>query len=608
MIGLLILAITLFLISQYFLKLESSGNPEINVIKGFDSILPADECFLGNTTIGKSKSTAFFIQNNGESDLIIENISLTHGNIDQFSLKSPAIPYKIERNGYMMFIITFMPSSLGIKNATVTITNNDLDESEYTFHITASSLEINIPHIELGNGTTYYIDPDGNDGNSGLSEKNPWKTIDKINSEKFQPGDNILFKRGGVWKGKMEIHSSGSESSPILIGAYGTGEKPVIVAPVDDAAIVLVAADYLVLQNLDLRGGYNTLAVYGSDHTIIEDCNVGKGAFLGIWVNQKEWEPKRNHSNYGIIRRCIIDQGYNTERHSEDGIHFRDGVNYWQIYDNEIRDWGHSGISFLQEDDNTTVSHNKVYRNLITGENSDYMRGFDIKGNEGGNQYNEFYFNIIRDTSVRNQIAGDHNLIYYNIFDNVKNSKYENVTTEAGAININGGWTKTQVGHDNKILNNVIYSCDEAGIEIRSHEISPAIYNIEIKNNIIVDCGKNSIIGLNDIAFWVKNESKIKNITVENNIIYNPDLTYIVNYKGITMSVGDFNNLDRDGNIIRNNIQIDPKFVDPENHDFHLQYNSPAIDAGIYVDMSRDFEGAPVPWHGGVDIGAFEYH
>jgi hypothetical protein len=376
-----------------------------------------------------------------------------------------------------------------------TLVPNDLTEEEKA-------------KTSLGSGNTYYIDPDGNDSNNGFFKDSPWRTIAKVNEQRFKPGDNILFKRGGSWTEKLEIHSSGSENSPILIGAYGSGDKPVIAAPENDAAIAVVAADYVVLQDLDVRGGYSSIEIYGSDYTIIEDCSIGRDSFIGIWVSQKEWEPKRPHSNYGIIRRCVIDQGYNTEKHPEDGIHFRDGVNYWKVYSNEIRNWGHSGISFLQEKDNTTVSHNKVYQNLITGEKSDYMRGFEIKGNEGGAQYNEFYSNTIRNTSVRTQIAGDHNLIYYNVFDTVKSSKYLDITTEAGALNLNGGWTNTQVGHDNKIFNNVIYNCDEAGIEIRSHEISPAIYNIEIKNNIIMCCGKNSTISnLKGIALWVKNES-----------------------------------------------------------------------------------------------------
>ena len=510
-------------------------------------------------------------------------------------------------------ILTFMIFLIGLFIFHNFVKKEKIDEKEnFILNDSIKNFEIfkidEKEKVNLGPGNTYYVDVNGNDENDGLSENSPWKTIEKINKQSFRPGDNILFKRGNTWKGKMEIHSSGSENLPILFGAYGNGSKPTILAPENDAAVVLIAADYVVLQDLDVRGGYSSVAIYGSDYTIIEDCDIGRDSFIGIWVNQKEWEPKKNHSNHGIIRRCIIDQGHNTEKHPEDGIHLRDGVNYWKIYDNEIKDWGHSGISLFQQDNNTTVSYNKIYRNLITGKKSDYMRGFEIKAKEGGAQYNEFYFNIIRDTNVRNQIAGDHNLIYYNIFDTVKSSTYQNITTEAGAININGGWTENEVGHDNKIFNNVIYNCDEAGIEVRSHEISPSIYNIEIINNIIMECGKNSKINLNNIALWMKNESKITNITIKNNIIYNPGITNIINYKGIIMSVEDFNKLDVDDNIIRNNIQLDPRFVDPKNHNFHLKSNSPGIDAGINVKMDKDFDGIPLPQGNNVDIGVFEFH
>ncbi|GAI58811.1 unnamed protein product, partial [marine sediment metagenome] len=40
------------------------------------------------------------------------------------------------------------------------------------------------------------------------------------------------------------------------------------------------------------------------------------------------------------------------------------------------------------------------------------------------------------------------------------------------------------------------------------------------------------------------------------------------------------------------NISVNPKFGDPENGDYHLQPNSPCIDAGRYIDsLSYDFEG-----------------
>lgn len=75
-------------------------------------------------------------------------------------------------------------------------------------------------------GTTYYVNQDGgNDNNAGTSESEAWSSLDKINSTTFQPGDKILFERGDVWTGQLSPKGSGEKGSPIVIGAYGTGEE-----------------------------------------------------------------------------------------------------------------------------------------------------------------------------------------------------------------------------------------------------------------------------------------------------------------------------------------------------------------------------------------------
>jgi hypothetical protein len=76
----------------------------------------------------------------------------------------------------------------------------------------------------------YYVSPTGNDANAGTSQAAPWKTIARVNqlSYTLQPGDQVLFQRGGTYRGTLIIGSSGTTSSPILFGAYGTGALPVI--------------------------------------------------------------------------------------------------------------------------------------------------------------------------------------------------------------------------------------------------------------------------------------------------------------------------------------------------------------------------------------------
>ena len=77
----------------------------------------------------------------------------------------------------------------------------------------------------------YYVDAtNGNDLNDGLSESNAWQTISKVNSVSFNPRAQILFKRGEVWKEQLNLPSAGTLENPIIFGAYGEGEKPIITA------------------------------------------------------------------------------------------------------------------------------------------------------------------------------------------------------------------------------------------------------------------------------------------------------------------------------------------------------------------------------------------
>jgi hypothetical protein len=82
----------------------------------------------------------------------------------------------------------------------------------------------------VASATTYYIAPNGNDANNGTSQSSPWRTIDRVNQMAFQaqPGDQFLFQRGGEFRGRLILGSSGSPASQIVYGAYGSGPSPVI--------------------------------------------------------------------------------------------------------------------------------------------------------------------------------------------------------------------------------------------------------------------------------------------------------------------------------------------------------------------------------------------
>jgi len=82
----------------------------------------------------------------------------------------------------------------------------------------------------LAFAATYYVSPTGNDSNNGTSQGTSWRSIARVQQLEynFQPGDQVLFQRGGFYPGQLNIGASGTAAQPIVIGAYGTGALPEI--------------------------------------------------------------------------------------------------------------------------------------------------------------------------------------------------------------------------------------------------------------------------------------------------------------------------------------------------------------------------------------------
>ena len=76
--------------------------------------------------------------------------------------------------------------------------------------------------------STYYVSSSGgNDAWNGLAAAyvsgttGPWQTVAKVDSVAFAPGDNVLFKRGDVFRGTTLVGCSGTAAGRVTYGAYG---------------------------------------------------------------------------------------------------------------------------------------------------------------------------------------------------------------------------------------------------------------------------------------------------------------------------------------------------------------------------------------------------
>ena len=146
----------------------------------------------------------------------------------------------------------------------------------------------------IGNiGRCYYVSSiHGDDTNEG-TEDQPLKSLYAVNRLKLKPGDQVLLERDSVFEGQfLHLNVQGTKEHPIYIGAYGTGEKPLIQtdgqgiwyqdygneldAPTHvyrgyvSSAVLLYDCEYLTVENLEIS---NKGGVFGETYSAPHKMN-----------------------------------------------------------------------------------------------------------------------------------------------------------------------------------------------------------------------------------------------------------------------------------------------------------------------------------------------
>lgn len=130
---------------------------------------------------------------------------------------------------------------------------------------------------------TYYVSPQGNDTCAGLSASTAWKSLERVNRKSFQPGDKILFESNGIWKGQLRPSGSGKKGNRIIIGSYGSGNRPVIdIGEMAGAAITLVGQSWWEIKGIEITSG--ALPTLGVKREGISVRAKGSDSFAGITV------------------------------------------------------------------------------------------------------------------------------------------------------------------------------------------------------------------------------------------------------------------------------------------------------------------------------------
>lgn len=439
-------------------------------------------------------------------------------------------------------------------------------------------------------GNVYYVAANqagASDDNNGLypayqgGADGPWLTI-QYAADQMVAGDTTQVRAGTYFEAGVTFTNSGQAGAPITLASY------------PDEEVIL---DGSKNSREELPGIY---IKPGQGHYVIQGLAVRKMSWSGIATDDDTSQPYADIT----IRDCTLYDNHwsGIDLSAVDGF-LVENVNSFQngYYGLDIissKGGGHSsangvvqnssfhdhtgkeghGLAINQGHD-IVIRDNVAYHNTIHGfDASDWPKGSELTYNVTFER-NFSYDNGVNGFAIN---SDSHHVLYHN------NIAWRNGAEWAGHGSASGFNCYEGCWHV-EWYNNVSAENSDAGFWVEDQFGS---YSTPGDNLLVY---KNNIAYQNRYGALVVEGENTWNVVAEYNDWYPPPgEEEIIAIQGKIFTVSDINN----GAWQVGNISIDPMFVDPAAHDFHLQPASPLLDRGM--DIGLPFCGkAP-------DMGAYE--
>lgn len=476
-------------------------------------------------------------------------------------------------------------------------------------------------------GNTYYVDAqNGSDNYDGRSASvqggnaGPWKTINKINTTSFNPGDSILFKRGATWSdGPLYPKNGGSPGGTITIqetilsqplqfqlvdpnnhsciyfGAYGLGVKPKIECNGDEGLII--RHNYIIIEDLHFNNGGNNMLSFsrvgGNYWNVVRNVAVTNSSGSGV----------RFEEGGG---NCWLD-GLHVYNYTRNGIYLEGSaanplkevlVENCRIEKSFPVINKFDGLSCHRDSEGNNIDGNIIIRrNTIIGAGED---GIDVTSGT--------HILLVGNTLEHNNSSG--------IFVG-KPERVHTVEIRENVLNSNsrkkGVGDLTISAPNVRVMNNIILGTGHHCLLLKTTA------NVQVWNNVIAPSNRTGNF------IWLKDSTR--QIEFRNNIFDFSTTTQTISglfeaasfdyncYFGRSRSQeiyagNSFYDLQyQDASYEPNGFWADPLFLHPNRtfpEHLKLSENSPCIDSGTNLPVNTDFGGNTRPQGGGIDIGVFE--
>ncbi len=402
----------------------------------------------------------------------------------------------------------------------------------------------------------------------------PFKTIAE-GLQALQPGMTLFIRgdqQGRVYNERLDPARPGTPEAPIRVAAY-PGEKVVIASSSEIMDLDQPYWQFVDLIFDHLNGSGDALQIHGGDGALFQRVEIRNGRRNGIQIFDGDDIVIRDSTIHsfdtgtpGNDAHCIVTDPTSSSR----------TVDRLQLINNVIYDCSGDGIQFYATS-STPVSEyardallqgNTFYKNPgFYGENAIDAKGA-INVRVIGNEMYGFDSNKV--------VVVQKGSSYFTFEDNVIHDSHR-------GIEMRGEGGKSQAGH--VLRRNVFYNIYGEYV-IKFDDVSGGV----VQHNTLVDNQAES--------FRIEEEGLVEG-DIRNNLIVATGRARVSGTLRATVSNNGW--FDSDPGPLAHSSDTqgqDPRFVDRQGHDYHLQADSPAIDRG--ADLGQPYTGSAP------DLGAFE--